>query len=269
MADEIESLERRIAGLQTAVRRAVSDGDREQARALRGELRRAQAEWDEAVERLDGEAPQAPPAAPVAAPAGPLLPIREQVHQALTLLGGPAAPRLILTVHRAFFAGQLVPARLTSIRRDEERSFRAAPHARAYYLCAALTADRLAPARGLLAVSTWPLDRRVIGPLSPRVDYLTAAIRVADVLRRLPHASPDAYRLLWRFAANIPGAPSGTESPDPAGVAHAAQAELAVHEPEDTTHRLAAATRARAQLDDAAQLFGAAIRIAPVSRAES
>jgi hypothetical protein len=226
-------------------------------------LRRAQAEWDEAVERLDEEAPPAPPAA-----AGPLLPIREQVHQALTLLGGPAAPRLILTVHRAFFAGQLVPARLTSIRRDEERSFRAAPHARAYYLCAALTADRLAPARGLLAVSTWPLDRRVIGPLSPRVLYLTAAIRVADTLRRLPHASPDAYRLLWRFAANIPGAPSGT-SPDPAEVADAAQAELAVHEPEDATHRLAAAARARAQLDDAGQLFGTTIRISPVSRAGS
>lgn len=269
MADDVELLESKIAGLRTAVRQAVAAGDRVRARALRGELRRAQEEWDQAVERLDEEAPQAVPAAAGCASAGPLLPIREQVHQALTLLGGPAAPRLILTVHRAFFAGQLVPARLTSIRRDEERSFRAAPHARAYYLCAALTADLLAPARGLLAVSTWPLDRRVIGPLSPRVDYLTAAIRVADFLRRLPHASPDAYRLLWRFAVNIPGAQSSTESPGPAEVARAAEAELAVHEPDDSGHRAAAATRARAQLDDAAQLFGTAIRTAPVSRAGS
>ena len=103
----------------------------------------------------------------------PLLPLREQVHQALTLLGAPAAPKLIIAVHEAFHVGELAPARLTSLRRDEERSFRSAPHSRPYYLCSALTADLLAPARGLLAVSTWPMATRVIGPLSPA--------------RRLPH----------------------------------------------------------------------------------
>ena len=169
---------------------AVAGGDRDRAKGLRAELREAERQWDESLERLEAESaePAGPEPLGVAAPGstpvrdrrGALLPAREQVHQALTLLGGPAAPRLIVAVHDAFFAGSLPVARLTSMRRDEERSFRSAPYARPYYICAALTADLLAPARGLLAVSTWPMDRRIIGPLSPRVDFLTAAIRVAE-----------------------------------------------------------------------------------------
>jgi hypothetical protein len=187
----------------------------------------------------------------------PLLPIREQVHHALTLLGAPAAPKLVVAVHEAFFAGEIVGARLTSLRRDEERSFRSAPHSRPYYLCSALTADLLAPARGLLAVSTWPMSRRVVGPLSARVDFLTAAIRMAEHVER----SPGAERLLWRFAANIPGAASGFAEVKPAAVVRAARAELAVHEDADRSHREAAAERARTQLDDAAQLFGSRLRV--------
>ena len=263
MVESLESLERRIDGLRAAVRRAATAGDRAKSHALRAELRQAQRAWDEAVEELDRQARTAETDRPAAPPPDSLLPIREQVHQALALLGVPAAPRLILAVHDAFFAGPLIAARLTSLRRDEERSFRTAPHARAYYLCAALTADLLAPARGLLSVSTWPLDRRVIGPLSPRVNYLTAAIRVAQSLQRLPGASPDALRLLWRFAANIPGAPAGTRSPRPDEVVQAARAELAVHQDDDQAHRAAAAARARAQLDDADQLFGIRLRVTP------
>ena len=117
-------------------------------------------------------------------------------------------------MHAAFFTGQLAPSRLASLRRDEERSYRSAPGARPYYLCPALTSDLLSPARALLCVSTWPLEQRIMGPLSPRVDFLTAAIRTADTARGLSGtgpASPAAERLLRRFAMNIPGA--GPERP--------------------------------------------------------
>jgi hypothetical protein len=194
-----------------------------------------------------------------AARSGIPLPVREQVHQALTLLGAPAAPRLIVAVHEAFCAGRLASSRLTSLRRDEERSFRVAPYARPYYLCAALTADLLSPARGLLAVSTWSMDRRIIGPLSPRVDYLTAAIAVAGQLQQSADPDPAARRLLWRFAANIPRAASSMRSMTADEVAAAARAELAVHQDADSAHRIAAARRARSQLDDAAQLFGSGL----------
>jgi hypothetical protein len=195
-------------------------------------------------------------------PPGPRLSIREQVHHALTLLSVPASPKLIIEVHTAFLgAGDIANARLTHQRRDEERSFRSSPYARPYYLCSALNLDRLGPVRGLLAVSTWPLERRIIGPLSPRVDFLTAAIQITRQVDRLPARrgglSPAVARILWRFASNIPGAADSFDTLHPAAVADAARAELVVHEGVDLDHRAAGAARAREQLGDAELLFGA------------
>ena len=163
-------------------------------------------------------------------------------------------------MYAAFFPGEIPGNRLTSLRRDEERSFRTAPYARPYYLCAALTADLLAPARGLLTVSTWPLEQRIVGPLSPRTDFLTSAIRLAEHAGR-GTPSPGVQRLLWRFASNIPGAVTGTVGTvDPAVLAEAARAELEVHREPDRRRRASAAGRARAQLDDAELLFGSRLR---------
>lgn len=275
---EMEALERRLERLRTEVRRAVTTGDRDRARGLRAELRDAEREWEGALARLEAQAPDArdeagagggPQPSPASAgtgarrdPArgGALVPAREQVHEVLTLLGVPSAPRLIVAVHSAFYPGTLDGTRLTSLRRDEERSFRTAPYARPYYLCAALTADLLAPARGLLAVSTWPVERRIIGPLSPRVDYLTAAIRVAERYREIPDANVEARRLLWRLMANIPHAAVSFRTMSADDVVAAAKAELAVHQAADSEIRSAASARAIAQLTDVEQLYGAGLR---------
>ncbi|GAA0728080.1 hypothetical protein GCM10010199_41070 [Dactylosporangium roseum] len=253
----IEALERRIDRLRGELRRAATVGDRTHARALRAELRRAEHAWDDALADLEDRAvPERAGALGRMPP--PMLSIREQVHHALTLLGVPAAPKLIIAVHDAFFPGELVAARLTSLRRDEERSFKIAPFARPYYLCPALAADLLSPARGLLALSTWPLETRVVGPLSARVDFLTGAIRVAQRVAQLPEDAHDARRLLWRFAASIPGAAGGVV--DPAIVAELARAELDVHLEADAADRAAAASRAQERLDGAEALFGARLQ---------
>ena len=199
-------------------------------------LKRAEQAWEDAL--AAAAAPTAPSAdhagsprrterqpprrQPRRRPPGSLLPLREQVYEALSLLQVPAAPKLIATVHEAFFGATFPTTRVTSLKRDEERSFRTAPFARPYYICAALSADYLAPSRGLLAVSTWPLERRVIGSLSPRVDFLTAAIRVAEAIERIPEPPAAARRLLQRFAASIPGAISPGGGADPAAVSAAA-----------------------------------------------
>jgi hypothetical protein len=284
MDEHVEVLEQRIERLRVAVREAVMAADREGTRTLRADLRRAEHDWEEALAQLEasasdegveaddsadpGESARSSTGAPPedatrngGQPLGPLLPLREQVHQALSLLTVPAAPRLIATVHEAFFATTFPTARVTSLRRDEERSFRSAPFARGYYICAALTADLLAPARGLLAISTWPMERRVIGPLSSRVDFLTAASHIAEAVDRLPSPPPAARRLLWRFAASIPGAAQRAAGMEPGQVVRAAQAELEVHQAEDLAIRRAAAGRARRRLDDAAQLFGSHLRV--------
>ncbi len=284
--DLVEALEDRISALRTAVRRAVLDGNAARASALRRDLRSAEQAWDAALDKQAANAEPGSPADPAvlaataAEPAeldwddepaagrhprgGTLLPLREQVHEALSLLQVPAAPRLIATVHEAFFATSFPTARLTSLRRDEERSFRTAPFARPYYICAALAADFLIASRGLLAISTWPMERRIIGSLSPRVDFLIAAINVAQAIEQVPEPVPAARALLARFAANVRGS-SGASSAvrpsgriDPRSVIRAAQAELAVHEDEDRAARAAAAARARDNLDEVHQLFGAA-----------
>jgi hypothetical protein len=270
VAETIETLERRIDELRVAVREAVLAGDRALAAQRRSALKSAERAWEDALDQAAaaqaGPSAQATPAAHAGlgataessgppAVGGSLLPLREQVYEALSLLQVPAAPKLIATVHEAFFGATFPTTRVTSLKRDEERSFRTAPFARPYYICAALSADYLAPSRGLLAVSTWPLELRVIGSLSPRVDFLTAAIRVAEAIERIPEPPAAARRLLQRFAASISGAISPGGGADPAAVSEAARAELTVHRDADAKARRAAAERARG-LHHAEQLFG-------------
>ncbi|MCT9934873.1 hypothetical protein N5079_32170 [Planotetraspora sp. A-T 1434] len=251
MEDPLDALEERITKLRAQVREAKAAGDHARVKLFRAQLADAERAWNAALE----EAP-APPPSP------PLLPLREQVHQALTLLGVPTPSRLIVSVNEAFFAGHLSSSQLTSLRRDEERSFRTTPYSRPYYLCAALTADLLAPARGLLAVSTWPLATRIVGPLSSRTDFLTAAIRIAEHIARLEAPGESAYRLLTRMAQNIPGAVDDFDQAVPARVIAAAEAELALHREADQTQRAEAAARATKQLDAVGQFFGAGLKSA-------
>ncbi|HEY5018630.1 MAG TPA: hypothetical protein VII59_17820 [Streptosporangiaceae bacterium] len=264
MAETIEALERRIDELRVAVREAVLAGDRTLAGQRRSALRSAEQAWEDALDEVApagaagaGPSAQAGPAEPPESSAlpGSLLPLREQVYEALSLLQVPAAPKLIATVHEAFFGATFPTTRVTSLKRDEERSFRTAPFARPYYICAALSADYLAPSRGLLAVSTWPLELRMIGSLSPRADFLTAAIRVAEAIERIPEPPAAARRLLQRFAASVSGAISPGGGADPAAVSEAARAELTVHRDADAEARAAAAERARG-LHHAERLFG-------------
>ncbi|MFG2432580.1 hypothetical protein [Streptomyces sp. NPDC048590] len=268
MSDPLDALEHSISTLRRAIRDASAAGDSERAGELRAQLRRAERAWDALIDT--GEPAPAPPprTVPDTPPAafGSQLPAREHVHRALMLLGTPAAPKLIVGVHEAFFPGELSASKLSSLRRDEVRSYQSSPGARPYYLCSALAHDLLTPVRALLTISTWPLEQRIIGPLSPRVDFLTGAIRIAEAVHAAEASaggepSPAALRLLWRFAANIPEAmPSitpGRESVlDTQQVIDAARAELAVHLDADHAVRSEASRRARA-LDEAQQLFGA------------
>ena len=250
--------------MRTAVRRSAMAGDRVHARELRAELRKAEAAWENALAEIEDQASPVRSAERTGAtPTGSLLPLREQVHHALTLLTVPAAPKLIVAVHEAFFSGEMVSARLTSLRRDEQRSYESAPNARPYYLCAALNHDRLAPARGLLAVSTWTMAERIVGPLSPRVHYLKSAIQVAEYAGRLDDPG-QAVRLLWRFSANIPGASEGVLNPET--VARAARNELVIHEEADQHDREESAKRA-AKLPAVQQLFGS--RLAVVAKEDA
>jgi hypothetical protein len=183
---------------------------------------------------------------------------REQVHHALTLLGVPAAARLIVDVHRAFYPGDLAVGDITRLLRDEERMFDVA---HPYHLAVGLTADELAPVDGLVAISTWAPAARIITATGSRVDALAAVVRVAEFAAVRPGATGSAARLLQALARTVPGGPEAYDVMDPGALADAARAALA--DPAlveaaaaDRVLREAAAERAIGRLDARQLLFG-------------
>lgn len=279
MQDHLVALEERMGELRRSLRQALIDGDHEAADELRRVLEETGKAWEIliAAEREVGartartlRAVEDPPRG-----AGVQMPAREQVHLVLALLEVPAAPKLISAVHEAFYGPALPSSRLTSLRRDEERSWRNAPHARAYYLCPALMAGSLSAARALLTISTWPLEQRIIGPSSTRVHYLTAGLKVAQTAQRLHQAGdglvPAAVELLEGFERILcPGqdsfAGSGNVAAGLQGICRAAQEELGQLGEQDLRDRTQAADRARAHLDEVSRLFGASLVSVPTLR---
>ncbi|MFC9470988.1 hypothetical protein ACFTS5_02270 [Nocardia sp. NPDC056952] len=277
MSNPLDELDKSIAELRRAIRDASAAGDSERVSELRAQLRRTERAWDALLETDEPDPEAVPPGLPTATePTSMTLPAREHVQRALVLLQTPAAPKLIIDVHDAFFPGDLTAAKLSSLRRDEERSYRSAPGARPYYICPALNHDHLAPARALLTISTWSLEQRIVGPLSPRVNFLTGAIRIAEAIRGMRDAGSEpasaAMRLLWRFATNVPDAMPVEASlvvNDVDRVIDAALAELEVHSDTDHTTRRTSARRARRQLNDEQQLFGSQLQQIRLKQAES
>ncbi|MER7147648.1 hypothetical protein [Streptomyces xanthochromogenes] len=270
MDEHLVALEKRMQQLQEALRQALTQHDSAQVNVLGEELTRTRHAWnvlcglsdvpDTAQQEVQPEVRPEP--APAAVEPNQGVPVRDQVHQALALLTVPASPKLLSQVHQAFFSSPLNTARLTTLRRDEERSFRSAPYGRAYYICPALTSDLLSPARGLLALSTWPLEQRLVGPLTQRVHFLTSTLRLADAAEHLAGEAgmpQPVQQLLLHYSRNIHG--DTLRGPlDLDALRRAAAAELEIHADDDADTRAEAAQRARQQLGDAEQIFGNILR---------
>jgi len=166
----------------------------------------------------------------------------EQARHALLLLGAPAPARLLVDVHAALFDGDLSMPGVAGLLRDRVPGFGAA-----------LRLD-LTPARGLIALADWPIERRIVTPAVRRADELAMVVRVAEFVAMRTAAGRSAGRLMRELAQRVPG---GVEALDLGDAARAALAEerlvaaIAAEEPD----RAAAAERA-AQLDARQQLYG-------------
>jgi hypothetical protein len=193
------------------------------------------------------------------------IPLRDQVIRALQLTARASSARLVADVTKARWAERVDTAKLSSLRRDEARSWRKSQElpgrtTRDVYVVPALSYDRYTPVRGAVALSTWPISLRLIAPLSPRVDMLHSTIAVAEETVAVDGTNYEAplRRLMARLGATIPGIkPFGAE---PQAVIEAAQAELKEIEETDELERSEAARRADAQLDPESLLFGTQIR---------
>jgi hypothetical protein len=253
------------AGRQEDAQRALDQADRLTRRARRGQSAQSEQPDLPAEAEVRATGPDKPPRLVVLDEPAQDTSTREIVIGALDALGVPAAPRDIAHVARARFNVAVDPRALGSLRRDERRAWANPRTVRSTYICVALDAKRLVPYRGLLTLSSWDLPRRLITPLSPRVDHLRATGNLVRLLAWLRGVDAEAAGrlelLVRRYAATIPGAGSGSGPIDTEQVAAAAAAELELLESEDTAERLEAAERARARLDEEALIWGAPLKV--------
>lgn len=260
---EVKAAMADVAALQERLATALSTDDHTEVDQLLAELSVAEKRRNRLLQRASAGTAGSFDAAP---------PVREQVAAVLGLLTRPSSVSLIRDVAAGRYGENIQPSRLASLRRDEQRSWRAAhrddgatrPLGRPVYVVPALTYDRFAPVRGMLALSSWPLDVRLIAPASPRVDILHVTIRLIDELDRAGDApwTPNLRRLVWRFARSVAGAMDSRGGFDYTHVRIAAGRELQQIAESDTAEREQAARRARAQLDEDSQLFGTNLRLA-------
>jgi hypothetical protein len=180
--------------------------------------------------------------------------LREQARHALLLIGAPAPARLVVEVHGALFDGDLSMTGLAGLLRDEERDFDRGVVA-GWRICPALREDDLLALRGLVTLSTWPMELRIP---QPEHDRLATVVRIAEFIAMRESApptvgpglgssvSPAAAALLRSLAETVPGGPENL-----ATLAHTAREAL----PERPA--VPAATERRwAGLDERQRLFG-------------
>jgi hypothetical protein len=190
--------------------------------------------------------------------------LRSNVIAALGEIGVPSSPRSVADYVAARFGSSIDHRALPSLRRDERRAWLSQRSMRAVYIVPALEGNRFLPVRAKLALSDWPLERRLIGPWSERVDHLNATIQIAKQMAWLERVEPSAAGrlrvLLAAYAATIPGAAHG-DTIDPEKVEPAASAELAEIGQLDAQWRGEAAERARGFLNEEQVIWGGSLPV--------
>jgi hypothetical protein len=188
---------------------------------------------------------------------------RQTVTAVLGEIGVPARARLVADYAAARFGERVDTRAFSALRRDERRAW-ASSSSRPTYIVPALEGRFFQPIRGLLAVSDWPIERRLIGPWSERADHLSATAQLARQLAWLSERDTAAAKRLASIVAgmarSIPGALDGREV-ETARVQAAAEAELREVTDLDGPWRADAATRARQQLSPEEQLWGSQIKV--------
>lgn len=186
---------------------------------------------------------------------------RQAVAGALAEIGVPCRARVVADYAEARFGQSVETRALSALRRDEKRAW-AKSSPRPTYIVPALEGRYFQPVRGLLSLSDWPLERRLLGPWSERADHLAATAQLARQLAWLSERDPAVARRLAPvvagMGASIPGALDSSDV-DTARVESAAEAELAPLAARDEPWRREAAARARRQLDAEQQLWGTSI----------
>jgi hypothetical protein len=242
---------------------ALAAGDRDEALRLTRELERALASVPELAADAAPSFTAQPAVVRMTRTPVPGRSARQVVAGALAEIGVACRARVVTDYADARFGQRVEPRTLAALRRDERRAWDKSS-ARPTYIVPALEGRYFQPVRGLLTLSDWPLERRLIGPWSERADHLAATAQLARQLAWLSERDAAvAERLapvVAGMAASIPGALDGPGL-DTARVEGAAQAELGPLAERDEPWRRDAAARARGQLPVEQQLWGTTIGV--------
>jgi hypothetical protein len=252
---------------------ALEVGDHAQAIELTRRIERqlaglpdAEAEVPGPAGRNESKGFEAPPSVVSVRPAPRPRPrgsARQAVVATLSEIGVPSRARLVVDYARARFGQRVETRAVSALRRDERRAW-GRSSARPTYVVPALEGRFYQPIRGLLALSDWALERRLVGPWSERADHLAATAQLARQLAWLNERDEEtAERLapvVAGMARSIPGAVDEAEV-DTARVESAAEAERSALAERDEPWRQEAADRARAQLSEEQQLWGTQVGV--------
>jgi hypothetical protein len=263
MADDLAQVLKNAARLADEAAEALRRGDSETAHRLQQEAENA---WWRA-RRLGQRQVRRP--ARIRPPSA-----REQAVTALTELNVPSSPKEIAAYAEARTGERFDVRALASIRRDEYRSW-ASGSKRDTYLVPGLEGPWFVAGRGRLALSHWPLWRRIIGPLTPRTDHLRLCLQLVGQIENIGGKTEVAMRmrnLLAEYARSVSGAlqaawSSGNEL-DVSRVRAAVLSELELIQTEDENSRKGEAERAMRQLNEEQLIWGGSMPQVVARRSE-
>jgi hypothetical protein len=242
---------------------AILAGDRDEAIWLTRELERALTSAPEPAADAAPSFTAQPAVVPIPHAPAPSRSARQVVAGALAEIGVACRAKIVTDYAEARFGQRVEPRTLAALRRDERRAWDK-NSARPTFIVPALEGRYFQPVRGLLTLSDWPLERRLLGPWSERADHLAATAQLARQLAWLSERDTAvAERLapvVASMAASIPGAIDGSGL-DTARVESAAAAEGRPLADRDEPWRRDAAARGRNQLPREQQLWGSTIGV--------
>jgi hypothetical protein len=201
--------------------------------------------------RLAGETALAPkPVTEVGVKTPAPLPKRDALVLTLEKIGATSPPARVAAIVRTLFGLVISTSQFASFRKGDERSYRRAPRNRVY-LVPALSAADLSAMAGMVALSSWAIERRIIGGYSQRADALRGILKAYSIYQDTKDS--DSAAIIRIIARELPSI--GQYAPDIDAMGKAAAADLSEFAMRDEEERRAAATRL-AHLDPMTQLFG-------------
>ena|SRR5438105_1364372 len=183
-------------------------------------------------------------------------PLRDRALDALNDAGVPLNSLLIASVFRPLYGRELPATRFGTLSADEQRSFDSG-RPRPVYLCHCLTHDRGQAMKRFWARSDWPVEDRIIGPMSGRVLFLRGAIWVIRLARAAEEGSDERLQFVAADQARDAGClVKRGDFPYEEWITHI-ETQIERYSDDDRTVRLQAAAELVGRLDERALLFGA------------